>query len=46
VKPEDFTGAETLEIELKIGPEKVKFTGTSYIASFVLPNFYFHMTTA
>lgn len=45
-KAEQFEGAENRAIELKLGPEIVKFTGTSYIANFVLPNFYFHMTTA
>jgi len=45
-KSGDFIGAEKKPIELKLGPETVKFTGTSYIANFVLPNFYFHMSTA
>lgn len=45
-KPEDFEGAEQRPIELKLGPEKVNFTGTSYIANFVMPNFYFHVATA
>jgi uncharacterized protein len=45
-KSGDFIGAEKKPIELKLGPEVVKFTGTSYIANFVLPNFYFHMGTA
>jgi len=45
-KPADFAGAEARPIELKLGPRTVKFTGTSYIADFVLPNFYFHVTTA
>ncbi len=45
-KPEDFAGAEKRSIEFKLGPRTVSFTGTGYIADFVLPNFYFHMTTA
>ena len=45
-KPTDFEGAEQRPIELKLGPHTAKFNGTSYIANFVLPNFYFHMTTA
>jgi len=45
-KPADFDGAETRSIELKMGPELAKFTGSAYIANFVLPNFYFHLTTA
>ena len=45
-KPVDFAGAEKRSIEFKLGPNLVKFTGTSYIADFVLPNFYFHVTSA
>jgi len=45
-KPTDFDGAEARAIELRFGPESYHFTGTSYIADFVLPNFYFHVTTA
>ena len=44
--PEDFAGSESRPIELKLGPETMKFTGTSYLATFVLPNFFFHVTTA
>ncbi len=44
--PEDFDGAQERPIEMKLGPETVKFTGSSYVSSFVLPNFYFHVTTA
>jgi uncharacterized protein len=45
-KPEDFDGAESRPIELKLGPEVVKFNGSSYVAAFALPNFFFHVTTA
>jgi hypothetical protein len=45
-KPEDFDGAAERTIELKLGPNQVKFTGASYLANFVLPNFFFHVTTA
>ncbi len=45
-KPEQFEGSETRELELKLGSHTVKFTGQSYLLGFVLPNFYFHMTTA
>jgi hypothetical protein len=44
--PSDFEGAENRPIELKLGPETMKFTGTSYLSTFVLPNFFFHVTTA
>ena len=42
----DFAGAEDRPIELKAGPRTLNFAGTSYIATFVLPNFFFHVTTA
>lgn len=45
-KAEDFEGGLERTIHLQLGPEKVTFTGSSYIAHFVLPNFYFHVTTA
>ena len=45
-KPEQFEGCETRELELNLGSHTVKFTGQSYLLGFVLPNFYFHMTTA
>ena len=45
-KPEDFTDADQRDIELKLGPRTVNFSGKDYVAGFVLPNFYFHVTTA
>ncbi len=45
-KAEDFDGSEQRDIELKLGPRTVNFDGQSYISAFVLPNFYFHVTTA
>lgn len=45
-RPEDFDGAEDRPIQLKLGPNTYDFTGRSYLAGFVLPNFYFHVTTA
>ncbi len=45
-KPAQFEGAEKRNIELKLGQREVKFTGTAYITDFVIPNFYFHVTTA
>jgi hypothetical protein len=44
--PEDFAGTENKLIELKLGPNEFKMTGHEYISVFVLPNFYFHVTTA
>ena len=45
-KPEQFEGCETRGLELKLGSHTINFTGQSYLLGFVLPNFYFHMTTA
>jgi len=44
--PTDFDGSEDRSIELKVGPRTMQFTGRSYISDFVLPNFFFHVTTA
>jgi hypothetical protein len=38
-------GAER-EIVFPVGPNKAKMTGANYVTHFVLPNFYFHLTTA
>lgn len=46
VKPEQIDGSEDKPIALKAGPTTLNFTGTSYLLGFVLPNFYFHVTTA
>ncbi len=45
-KPEQFDGCETREIELKLGSHTINLTGQSYLLNFVLPNVYFHVTTA
>jgi len=39
-------GSEQRNIELKIGSHELKFIGHVYLLKFVLPNFYFHVTTA
>ncbi|RYY29465.1 MAG: DUF1993 domain-containing protein [Sphingomonadales bacterium] len=46
VPREKIDGREGAEIVLKLPKTELKFTGSSYIASFALPNFYFHLTTA
>lgn len=45
-KPEQFDGSENREIELKLPGVTMNFKGKTYLLGFVLPNFYFHMTTA
>jgi hypothetical protein len=39
-------GAEDREIVIPAGPNKLKFEGANYLLHFVIPNFYFHLTTA
>jgi len=39
-------GTETNRIELKLRDFNPVFTGASYLLSFAVPNFYFHVTTA
>jgi hypothetical protein len=43
---EQYDGAETRKIELKFPQASFEFQGKEYLLGFVLPNFYFHMTTA
>lgn len=43
----DFVGAEVRALKIPMGPEIVMdFTGQDYLNQWVLPNFYFHTTTA
>jgi hypothetical protein len=43
----DFVGAETRALKIPMGPEiTMDFTGEDYLNQWVLPNFYFHTTTA
>ncbi|MEM5294552.1 DUF1993 domain-containing protein [Burkholderia sp. JPY481] len=39
-------GSESRTITLKLRPGPIEFTGASYLFGFVLPNFFFHVTTA
>jgi hypothetical protein len=45
-KPAQFEGAETRNVELKFPNATLSFTGKDYFLKFVIPNFYFHYTTA
>lgn len=42
VRAEQMHGAESKTIEMKFPNRTVSFTGLSYLADFVLPNFFFH----
>jgi hypothetical protein len=46
VKPAQVDGQEERTIELKLGGQVRTFKGLPYLLEFVLPNFYFHATTA
>ena len=46
IKPEQLAGAADKVITLKVGPNEMTFTGEDYLLHFVLPNFYFHCSTA
>ena len=43
---EQINGSEDREIVLKAGDKEFRFTGLDYLHGFVLPNLYFHCTTA
>jgi hypothetical protein len=45
-KREQVNAAATREIVLQFPNLTLKFTGFDYLSKFVLPNFYFHITTA
>ena len=45
--PEDsMKGKEDQEVVLQTGKGEYRFTGQSYLVDFILPNFFFHVTTA
>jgi len=46
LKPEQFAGADTRDIELKFPSVTFKFKGKDYATRFLLPNFFFHATMA
>ncbi|MGH8225868.1 MAG: DUF1993 domain-containing protein [Gammaproteobacteria bacterium] len=46
VKPEQIDGTEDKQITLNMRSGDLTFDGLSYLTGFVIPNFYFHLTTA
>jgi hypothetical protein len=46
ITPQHLEGAAQREIQLKLRGREVTFTAQAYLFTFVLPNFYFHITTA
>jgi hypothetical protein len=45
-KPAQLDGSEERTIEIKTATRTLRFSGLQFLAHFVLPNFYFHLTTA
>jgi uncharacterized protein len=46
IDPAAFAGSEDRQIALKSPTRELQFTGLDYLRGFVLPNLYFHVTTA
>jgi hypothetical protein len=46
IKPEQIDGSEGRDVTIRIAGNPVMFKGQPYLLNFVLPNFYFHATTA
>ena len=46
IKPNQIDGTEDKDITLKLGSNERKFKGQALLLNFILPNFYFHCTTA
>ena len=44
--PAQIDGSEEKSVTLKIGGQSLSFLGLAYLLSYVLPNVYFHTTTA
>jgi hypothetical protein len=45
-KPAQIDGSEERDISLVLGGQPMKFKGENYLTGLVLPNFFFHLTTA
>jgi hypothetical protein len=41
-----INGSEDKDLKIPLGPTERAFKGQAYLINFVLPNFYFHLTTA
>jgi len=46
ISPEQLNGADAKEIKFNIGEWKFEFVGDQYLLTWIIPNFYFHITTA
>ncbi|MDX8470282.1 DUF1993 domain-containing protein [Mesorhizobium sp. VK23B] len=43
---DSFEGSDERKVEMRFGPLQGSFAGKTYVLQFLLPNFYFHVTTA
>lgn len=46
LKPEQINGTEAKEIKFSIKEWSFEFVGEQYLLTWIIPNFYFHVTTA
>ena len=46
IKPEQIDGTEAKEIKFSIKEWNFEFVGQQYVLAWLIPNFYFHVTTA
>lgn len=46
LRPEQIDGSEDRDIAIPARDQTLQFKGVVYLLNFVLPNFYFHVTTA
>ena len=46
LKPEQIDGTEAKEIKFSIKEWNFEFVGEKYLLTWIIPNFYFHITTA
>jgi uncharacterized protein len=46
LSPEAMEGAENRQIQFKVAGREMSFSGSNYVTAWVLPNLYFHATTA
>ena len=46
VKPEDMADSGEREVAINLGKSQYTFIGNSYLLTFAIPNFFFHLTTA
>jgi hypothetical protein len=45
IKPEQLDGTEAKEIKFSIKEWNFEFVGEQYLLTWIIPNFYFHVTT-